>query len=180
MSWLDNRTFWTPERVEILNARFLAGDSFAQIAKAVGDGCSRNAVLAKAWRLGLKRDSEIAVENNRLNNPKLNVERQRYQNNGLNFRKAAPAKLRAVITGGADTAPGLPPEPYEPAGLATIATIGLCMCRWPIGDPSEPTFTLCGKKTLGTYCEPHAERAYTVKPAPKAKDYERSLRRYVA
>ena len=36
------------------------------------------------------------------------------------------------------------------------------MCRWPIGDPGEPEFHFCGRKSCGTlpYCEHHARMAY--------------------
>ena len=43
---------WTPERIAILEARWLAGATAAAIAEELG-GASRNAVIGKAHRLGL-------------------------------------------------------------------------------------------------------------------------------
>jgi len=36
------------------------------------------------------------------------------------------------------------------------------MCRWPIGDPGEPEFHFCGRKSFGSlpYCDHHARMAY--------------------
>jgi GcrA cell cycle regulator len=60
----------------------------------------------------------------------------------------------------------LPPQNDAP-GLRTIATIGPRECKWPIGDPQETTFTLCGcKAEAGPYCEPHRERAYVATANP--------------
>src|SRR3972149_3775965 len=45
---------------------------------------------------------------------------------------------------------------------ASILTLKEAMCRWPIGDPGEPEFHFCGRKSCGTlpYCEHHARMAY--------------------
>jgi hypothetical protein len=46
--------------------------------------------------------------------------------------------------------------------LVTTATLTRCTCKWPIGDPAEPTFHYCGDQTVpGTpYCELHDKRGY--------------------
>lgn len=45
---------WTEERIEQLRALWDEGKSASQIAAALGEGVSRNAVIGKAHRLGLK------------------------------------------------------------------------------------------------------------------------------
>lgn len=45
---------WTDERIETLKTMWEAGQTASQIAEALGDGVSRNAVIGKAHRLGLQ------------------------------------------------------------------------------------------------------------------------------
>lgn len=45
---------WTDDRIEKLKALWDAGQSASQIAKELGEGVTRNAVIGKAHRLGLK------------------------------------------------------------------------------------------------------------------------------
>lgn len=49
--------FWTSERVEILTAKWTAGVSASTIARQIGNGISRNAVISKAHRLGISTPS---------------------------------------------------------------------------------------------------------------------------
>ncbi|MFA5567997.1 MAG: GcrA family cell cycle regulator [Trueperaceae bacterium] len=49
--------YWTPERVELLKTLRAEGHSASQIAKRLGGGVTRNAVIGKVSRLGLKRDA---------------------------------------------------------------------------------------------------------------------------
>ncbi len=49
--------YWTPERVELLKKLHAEGHSASQIAKRLGGGVTRNAVIGKVSRLGLKRDA---------------------------------------------------------------------------------------------------------------------------
>jgi GcrA cell cycle regulator len=45
----------------------------------------------------------------------------------------------------------------------TISELRESMCRWPIGDPTQPEFRFCGAKKLpgqGPYCACHAGIAY--------------------
>jgi GcrA cell cycle regulator len=62
------------------------------------------------------------------------------------------------------------PQRDETPGSATILTLTFSMCRWPIGDPAETGFTLCGRRKEGTgpYCKEHAQVAYRPDPS-KAK-----------
>ncbi|MDP1025679.1 GcrA family cell cycle regulator [Sphingomonas sp. KR1UV-12] len=45
---------WTDERIDTLKTMWEAGQTASQIADALGDGVSRNAVIGKAHRLGLQ------------------------------------------------------------------------------------------------------------------------------
>jgi GcrA cell cycle regulator len=70
----------------------------------------------------------------------------------------------------------------EAPGTATSLTLGLHMCKWPIGDPARDNFTFCGRRCdTGPYCGEHAQVAHqpgTTKKASSATDLARSLRRY--
>lgn len=47
------KTTWTDDRVELLKTLWGAGKTAAEIAKELGEGLTRNAVIGKAHRLGL-------------------------------------------------------------------------------------------------------------------------------
>ncbi len=53
---------WTDDRIELLRAHWEAGMTASQIAEALGQGVSRNAVIGKAHRLGLEaRPSPVKI-----------------------------------------------------------------------------------------------------------------------
>ncbi len=45
----------------------------------------------------------------------------------------------------------------------TIITVESAKCRWPVGDPQESGFYLCGAGTTAehSYCDHHMKMAYT-------------------
>lgn len=54
---------WTEDRIEALRKHWDAGLSASQIAKELGEGVTRNAVIGKAHRLGLKsRPSPVKTD----------------------------------------------------------------------------------------------------------------------
>jgi len=146
---------WTPERVEMLQELLPTGLSSAEIARKLGGGLSRNAVIGKRNRLGLSAPGRASA-------PK----------RAAATKVAKPARPRMSV------AKPLRPEPPHGAGLATVMTLTLSMCRWPIGDPSSPSFTFCGQRAeRGSYCAGHAARAF-VAPTSKAKAAPRPIRRF--
>ncbi len=61
---------WTDERIDRLRALWDKGLSASQIAKELGEGVTRNAVIGKAHRLGLKsRPSPVKTERNQVKKP---------------------------------------------------------------------------------------------------------------
>lgn len=154
---------WTDERVELLRKFWAEGLSGSQIAKQLGH-ITRNAVIAKAWRLGLQgRDK--ASKPSRVT---------RVPHNPPWIPRAPKPRL-------------LPPQDVDPsrviidrfeeAGSATILTIGPQQCRWPIGDPLAVDFTLCGKPSgERVYCPPHHKLSVDPKPPPSIKQALASAR----
>ena len=51
----------------------------------------------------------------------------------------------------------------------TIITVEHLSCRWPIGDPQQKSFYLCGAQTNAhdSYCARHLKIAYLPVPKPK-------------
>lgn len=159
---------WTDERVETLKKLWQDGLSCTQIAKQLG-GVTRNAVIGKITRLGLAGRAAPSAPAR----PK--------------FR--APRPARPAVASPPPPPPPLPPAPAryveEGPGLATVLTLGTHMCKWPIGDPRNATFTYCGRRQdKGPYCAEHARVAYQpiVKDGKRRQtgnELARNLRRFV-
>ena len=168
---------WTEDRVGALKKLWLEGQSASQIAKQLGGGVTRNAVIGKVHRLGLSGRATPSQP----------------ARTATTFRPArtrttppaqpsAPRRIEAVQP--RPTAP-VPPTPLpvvvEQPGTATVLTLGAHMCKWPIGDPSSREFSFCGRRASeGVYCGEHARVAY--QPAVKkngTSELTRSLRRYI-
>jgi GcrA cell cycle regulator len=157
---------WTDERVENLRKLWTDGLSASQIAKQLG-GVTRNAVIGKVHRLGLAgraTPSRPAKRPMRINRPARQF-----------GAPSAPGQQRARALSIAP-APFVPaPPPLEalaqPDGsVASILTITDRMCKWPIGDPNDQTFALCGRESdCGPYCKEHAQYAYQPASAKKKK-----------
>ena len=194
---------WTEDRVGALKKLWLEGQSASQIAKALGGGVTRNAVIGKVHRLGLSGRAAPS------------------QPARTTFRTARPSATKAAAAAAAATpaapAPAAAPaqptqapsaprrieavaprpaavptqvaQPSAPApmpelpGTATVLTLGAHMCKWPIGDPSSREFSFCGRRASeGVYCVEHARVAYqpqVKKTKDGASELARSLRRYI-
>jgi GcrA cell cycle regulator len=141
---------WTDTRVETLTKLWRDGLSASQIARTLG-GVTRNAVIGKVHRLGLSGRASPSAPGPRRARPK-GEPRPRP-------RVATPR--RAVVD--APRAPAAEPPP--PTGFATVVSVRFGQCRWPIGDPFEAGFCLCGRKAVrGAYCAPHGALAYRRPP----------------
>ncbi|MFJ6025801.1 GcrA family cell cycle regulator [Brevundimonas sp. NPDC092305] len=163
---------WTEDRVGALKKLWLEGQSASQIAKQLGGGVTRNAVIGKVHRLGLSgraTPSQPARATFRPARPRPTPTQA----------PSAPRRIEAAQPR-ALTAPVAAPVPELP-GTATVMTLGAHMCKWPIGDPSSTEFSFCGRRASeGVYCVEHARVAY--QPAVKkngATELARQLRRYI-
>lgn len=142
---------WSDDRVDLLKKLWGEGKTAAEIAKELGEGVTRNAVIGKAHRL--KLSSRISPIQQNTKKIKSNNE-------------APPAALRR-------------PAKKVPIYLGKqiqMEDLRDKMCRWPNGDPQTDDFSFCGCKTLeGTpYCENHATIAYQVTSRARtlnAKDF---------
>lgn len=141
---------WTDERVSLLKQLWGEGKTAAEIAKVLGDGITRNAVIGKAHRL--KLSSRLSpIQQNTVKKPKSD---------------ATPRIVRPQVK---------LPE-FKGKGVNMI-DLDASMCRWPNGDPKEENFNFCGCAAMVglPYCEVHARAAYQVPTRTrtlKAEDFE--------
>ena len=131
---------WTDERVALLKKLWGDGRTAAEIARALGAGFTRNAVIGKAHRLKLSsRLSPVSVV------PKVRA---------ANTQKVVRPRLKVSA---------MPPPKIDIKGIKMI-DLKERMCRWPIGDPQDPDFKFCGCNTVPglSYCPDHARMAFQV------------------
>ncbi len=134
---------WTEDRVKTLSELWREGLSAAEIARRLG-GVTRNAVIGKVYRLGLSGRAAPSRPSTPRREPK---------------RVAMRGRMRAPPPRHMAQSPVLPAP--DLAGMATVVSIGPRACRWPIGDPLQPGFMLCGRPGMrGPYCACHGEIAY--------------------
>ena len=165
---------WTEDRVGALTKLWLEGQSASQIAKQLGGGVTRNAVIGKVHRLGLSgraAPSQPARATFRTTRPRPAPQATQ--------APSAPRRIEAVQPRPA--APSVPAPMPDLPGTATVMTLGAHMCKWPIGDPSSSEFTFCGRRASeGVYCVEHARVAYQPQVRKGgSNDLARSLRRYI-
>ncbi len=165
---------WTEERIALLTKYWQEGHSASQIAEALGEGLTRNAVIGKAHRLGLaSRPSPLKGAD------------AKAEENGSRARKRtasapaieAPEPARADEPAVADAddpveqpqpqpapapAPRRTARPAERAKRVTLLDLNDRICKWPIGHPDEPDFHFCGKPVAPgfPYCAEHCLVAY--------------------
>jgi GcrA cell cycle regulator len=139
--WGVNILSWTDERVALLKKLWSDGRTAAEIARVLGSGFTRNAVIGKAHRLKLSsRMSPVSSSS----------------------PKVRPANTQRVVHARVKQAP-LPPVKINVKGIKMI-DLKERMCRWPLGDPQDPSFNFCGCDTVPgiPYCVDHARMAFQV------------------
>lgn len=150
---------WTPERTRQLMTLWKEGRTAAWIARALGPGVSRCAVLGKVYRLGLARGAEARRVRTVLTSLKAKPPRKAVSVDRLASRPCAASKSKAGVSPSA-AAIETPPGP-----TATVLSVGFGQCRWPYGVPGEAGFGLCGRSVArGAFCAAHAAVGYQKRP----------------
>lgn len=112
-------------------------------------GCSRNAVIGRCRRIGvkLKRLSSRDVTRQRPRRTELRR---------LRKTKKAPRARSVPITD----------QDIPHAQRKTLLELGPCDCHWPVGDPATPDFFFCGGVRQGgsSYCTAHEHRSRDYTP----------------
>ncbi len=160
---------WTDERIEILRNLWDRGMSASQISEQLGGNITRNAVIGKAHRLGLKsRPSPVKAESSRKAPPQAAVPKV-----VAPPVAAVPAPPpQAIPAPSFERLPMVPPMPspapvprrprVEGEKVITLLDLSDKICKWPIGHPDEEDFHFCGSPVNpGTpYCAEHCAVAY--------------------
>ena len=143
---------WTQERIDILRELWLSSYSASQIAAELG-GVTRNAVIGKAHRIGLKGKGGAPTPGR----------------NRIDGTKAPPIKRRgAFFPRPVIVKPALPldlPDEKTPVEQRqSLMQLTHESCRFPIGDPGHPEFFFCGGQEADLaaghpYCKRHSKRA---------------------
>ncbi|MEM6812471.1 MAG: GcrA family cell cycle regulator [Pseudomonadota bacterium] len=146
----DSQMSWTDERVTILKQLWGEGKTAAEIAKELGEGVTRNAVIGKAHRLKLS---------SRMSPIQQNIKKK-------SADKAAPPAPRKSSR----------KIPVFLGKQLKMEDLRDKMCRWPNGDPEDENFSFCGCETVegSPYCKVHTEIAYQVTSKARtlnAKDF---------
>lgn len=150
------------------------GLSAGQVAKALGGGLSRSAIIGKARRCGWTRPQDIGRQNQTASGKARRAPRD-------------PAGLPTFKTWNGNVIDAAPPIPLPAAAPDLTATkslveLGFGDCRWPIGEPRDADFGFCGRHAEGTYCKAHAARAHSTNGrgvfAADPKELGRLVRRY--
>jgi GcrA cell cycle regulator len=159
---------WTDDRVSLLKKLWMEGHSAAQIAKQLGGGVTRNAVIGKVHRLGL---AGRATPSRPAKRPARQQARPR-----LGQSPSTPASPRPRMVVSPPILHIVPPlEPLRRAdgSVTTVLTLSERVCKWPIGEPGTDEFAFCGRQKCdgGPYCMEHARLAFQPQQTKKKRIY---------
>jgi GcrA cell cycle regulator len=138
---------WTDDRIEMLKKLWDGGQSASQIAEELGGGITRNAVIGKAHRLGLKaRPSPVKSESSPRKAVQASV-KAATKAAAPAAKPAAPAAQRAVAVAAKVNAP-ITPKPPQPAAPAYVGPARhMASGPQPPSMPPAPPRRLVGKVT---------------------------------
>ncbi|NIJ40371.1 GcrA cell cycle regulator [Parvibaculum indicum] len=157
---------WTEAHIDALRKMWADGYSCSQIAKALGDGITRNAVIGKVHRLGLSRRGE-----GKWMSKSAHPRAARCKPPAAPRGRAAPRKEAKgpKMPGRRKAAeePVIPPEGVPTGAPEAVMALrgdprggGPAQCRFPMGEPSHPDFHFCPNDRVGDgpYCSFHRVR----------------------
>lgn len=156
----DGGQTWSDERVARLRLLWDEGNSASRIAAELG-GMTRNMVMGKAHRLGLCRTRPDPAHGGQ---PVARIQPRPPSEPRIPAHAPALAPKSCLPAIPAASSPLARTPPAEPPGATsvTIMDLSASMCRWPLGDPSTPSFRFCGASaaTGQPYCVGHCGMAY--------------------
>ena len=149
---------WTDERVMLLKRLWIEGKTAAEIAKMIGGGVTRNAVIGKAHRLKLSGRISPIQENARTDTAIGRVVSTPRKSQKSTVSKVSNREIIAPVH-----IPAVE-ENYCFGDGVSLVELKERMCRWPIGDPQDADFKFCGCNAVSglPYCVDHARMAFQV------------------
>lgn len=163
---------WTEQQIQTLKKMWGNGFSASEIAKSLGGGVTRNAVIGKAHRLKLSAGpaSPRAVEppSKTAGVVMTTIKKVSKQRSSLRTLPSMPTADRTAAPRAATTVVRTTETLLRPIEVAQrsegipVTKAGERHCRWPIGDPRSPEFRFCGCDVHEglPYCAHHARVAY--------------------
>ena len=138
---------WNQQKVEDLKKLWNDGVATSRIGEQLG--FTKNAVIGKAFRLGLER---------RQNSRKKISQPASFSSTTLYRETSSPSSSIS-----AKKEPIRRREKFS-FKKSIVGTGNFRSCQWPIGDPLEEGFHYCGGQNIPTkpYCIEHFKKAYNV------------------
>lgn len=140
---------WTEARLTRLVELWSARLSAAQIARQMGEGLTRSAVVGKLFRMGLTRDS---------------AERRAARAEGARQSRRKQRAMEGPRRPAQLGPPAEPPATGAPDGAAPrligILELKASSCRWPYAVEDQTRFCGCRARAESPYCPAHHARAY--------------------
>lgn len=157
---------WTEQQIQTLKKMWGNGFSASDIAKSLGGGITRNAVIGKAHRLKLSVGAGAQRQVPEAPSKTAGVVMTTITK--VSKKRAMLRSLPPVQTGETVVRPVLREPIHRPIDMIKrtegipVTKAGERHCRWPIGDPRSPEFRFCGCDTHEglPYCVDHARIAY--------------------
>ncbi len=140
---------WTEEREQRLKDLWEKGYTASQIAKMLGGGTTRNAVIGKAHRLKLA----ARATSKQPRSPK-----KQDAVSGLNKQEgyiSRKSRFKSLLLD----------KNFETENPKKLEELSDKNCRWPIGHPDEKNFYFCGRNPVEgfSYCKLHVLYAFQPK-----------------
>ncbi len=171
---------WSEQQIQALKKMWGNGFSASDIAKTLGGGLTRNAVIGKAHRLKLSsRPSPIHNEDGsamKVGGSVLPTMTKVAKKRAM-LRPLPPVQMPEVSTRAIVRETPRPIDNIKRTEGIAVTKAGERHCRWPIGDPRSPEFRFCGCASYEglPYCVDHARVAYqTVSKKSRASDSDAS------
>lgn len=170
---------WTDERVELIKRLWADGLAAGAIANKLACGASRNAVIGKLHRLGLRRGQPAGGQPVKRGRPRVEPSMPAVSGTAAtaplppaptgDFRKSLP--FRDIVEVVDTAAPTLSPEPtVNVADQKLWGKWPSNTCRWVLQpgriDPNQQLF--CGEVVVAgsAYCKGHFSRVYAAQRTP--------------
>lgn len=138
---------WNQQKVDDLKKLWNDGVATSRIGEQLG--FTKNAVIGKAFRLGLERRQN---SRKKISQPapfsSTTMYRETASSTSSSTTKREPIKRREKFS----------------FKKSIVGTGSFKSCQWPIGDPLEEGFHYCGGQNIPTkpYCIDHYKKAYNV------------------
>jgi GcrA cell cycle regulator len=172
---------WTADAVEDLKRLALEVKSASHIAAALGVG-SRNAVIGKASRIGIKLSGGGRATASHAGPLRAGRQWAAAQHSRVDARdRGANAPAARALSAGQGRAAAWTLGEAEIGEMRRLRfeDIRESACRWPLGDPRSGDFAYCGLTPVEgqSYCAGHCRMAYR---SPHARPVSRERFRTIA